>query len=333
MTFFSGFLLFIGWFSKIKLDLILINKINMKNIFLTSLFCFFSIVLFAQGTRIITLQNDSSIKIKSNFKISQVFDDRPFQTNIGVLYAGSLGSKKEAKFKARLAPTIKQYLDLSTIQNDTAQEIQISVLAFKISENKAKTKGTVSVHFEFLAQDEEGWFVFKDFKTEMSDSLMTGDASSRHELRIREVLNASISFLNSNDSVIEQPARASEKVVEFKCTPITISSDGKLLKHQGRSYESINELGFVLLDCGNEEITKMYKKFRFHYKLGYVFASVGGVLLGYQIGGWAVSGEMNEPMLITGGVIATTSLIMEYRNKKRQKEIIKKYNASLISQD
>ena len=74
-----------------------------------------------------------------------------------------LTSKKDVKFKNGLETTIKNYLDNITIPGDSLTKIQISVLKFKVSEVSTKKLGTVDVHFEFLAEDEEGWYVYKDF--------------------------------------------------------------------------------------------------------------------------------------------------------------------------
>jgi len=78
---------------------------------LTSLLLIVSSTLFSQGTRIITLKDDSENKLFSNFNITKVSDDRQTKENIGVFNVGIFNSKKDVKFKNGLETTIKNYFD------------------------------------------------------------------------------------------------------------------------------------------------------------------------------------------------------------------------------
>lgn len=301
----------------------------MKRIIFTTLLLLINFSMFSQGTRIITLKEDSTDKILSAFKITKVLDDRKNKSNIGVLNSGFLGSKKEAKLKKGVTLTIKDYLDQNTVIGGSARVIQIRVLRFNIYENKSKDRGTVKVHFEFLGKDAEGWYVFKDFSKTISDTIMSGNHSDRHEARIRQVLKASIQYLNSSDSLDLKTPKAQPS--NSKCSPITISADGKLLQYQGKSYKSINELGAVFNDCGNEEIKRMFKSYRRVDKFGYILGLVGGFLIGWEVGGWLASGEINQPTFISGAVLVTTSIMMELGNGQKARIIIENYNTYLIS--
>ena len=289
---------------------------------LTSLLLIVSSTLLSQGTRFITLKDDSENKLFTNFNITKVSDDRQTKENIGVFNVGIFNSKKDVKFKNGLETTIKNYLDNIAIASDSLTRIQISVLKFEVSEVSTKKLGTVDVHFEFLAEDEEGWYVYKDFSKTISDSLMIGNHSERHEARIRKVLKASIQYLNSKDTVeVEKPTPI---INQNKCSPITL--DNNLFKYQNRSFKTIDELKKVLLDCGNEEVVKMFKNYQRNYKLSNIAAIAGGGIFGYQAGAWLVSREMNEPVFFSALAISIYAIIMEYKSKRKVKEIIDVYN-------
>ena len=152
---------------------------------------------------------------------------------------------------------------------------------------------------------------------------MIGNHSERHEARIRKVLKASIQYLNSKDTVeVEKPTPI---ISQNKCSPITL--DNNLFKYQNRSFKTIDELRKVLLDCGNEEVVKMFKNYQRKDKLSNIAAITGGGIVGYQAGAWLDSGEMNEPVFFLGLAISIYAIIIEYKSKRKAKEIIEVYNA------
>ena len=114
----------------------------------------------------------------------------------------------------------------------------------------------------------------------IADDSLTGIQISVLKFEISEVSTKQLGTIE-----VEKPTPIINQNI---CSPITL--DNNLFKYQNRSFKTINELIKLLLDCGNEEVVKIFKNYQRNYKLSNIAAIACGGIFGYQARTWLVSG-------------------------------------------
>ena len=102
--------------------------------------------------------------------------------------------------------------------------------------------------------------------------------------------------------------------------------------YQGQAYTKLKNLKAIILSTEDEQVKKYYRKYSTNRALSGISGGVGGVMIGFPIGGALAGEEFNTPVFVGGIAVISLGLLVERVSNRNAYKAIARYN-ELTSSD
>lgn len=286
----------------------------------------------AQEQEVFQITLDPQHRYVENFDylVVEVIDARADTSNVGEARVGEFNKRQPIRLRGGVENTFKNYINASLESSDSAAQVRMTVLDFQLGEviriNAQDGTALLEVRFDVLDQEAR----VTNSYTITAEHLESGtDVTKGHEVRAKDVIIKSLEQLVwrvEHDSSDADMARTIAEEREA-LGEITLHPGKWKYKYEGKYYSNLNQMDFIINQCDDPEIKRLYRKCERQHRTAIVLGTFGGVLIGAPLGYAVITGFIFYPTLTAGAFVTAAAFILEANSKKNFKRVIARYNA------